>query len=437
MKKSLFLLIAAMLAMPAMFAQPKNVARECVLFELMTGVHCGNCPAADEAIEEMLADGLLIAPVCYQAPSYSVPELTNDEVAARVAYYDAMGYPTLFMDGSISLPGGSTGMNYMYYQPYYEQEIAKTSPFTIAMDLESVGGILYKVNCHVEQVGDCTGSDVRVFIVLTQSHIPYSWGGGEYVNWNVRDMIPTEQGTPFVGSSMDFSETFEIPYPLEDCQLVAWVQDYTGNKEVYQAVMMDVDVTPVYAETLTFDVDTLYVSHSASLTVFNNTETDVVTLKKIGIDEAYSGLYSFDYNGQLFNLDEEVNIDIPMGGSIQLEVIDNTVGKEMTEYEYPVLHFENTLETVSLVTAIDLTQSVGEQGITNAQVFPNPSNGQFNLNLGEGQWDVEVYDITGRKVYENHQEGHSAIDLGQCPKGMYFLNAKNESEEITTKMMVK
>jgi hypothetical protein len=250
-------------------------------------------------------------------------------------------------------------------------------------------------------------------------------------------MIPTEQGTPFVGSSMDFSETFEIPYPLEDCQLVAWVQDYTGNKEVYQAVMMDVDVTPVYAETLTFDVDTLYVSHSASLTVFNNTETDVVTLKKIGIDEAYSGLYSFDYNGQLFDLDEEVNIDIPMGGSIQLEVIDNAVGKEMTEYEYPVLHFENTLETVSLVTAIDLTQSVGEQGITNAQVFPNPSSGQFNLNLGEGQWDVEVYDITGRKVYENHQEGHSAIDLGQCPKGMYFLNAKNESEEITTKMMVK
>ena len=324
MKKNLFLLIAAMLAMPAMFAQTKNVARECVLFELMTGVHCGNCPAADEAIEEMLADGLLIAPVCYQAPSYSVPELTNDEVAARVSYYSAMGYPTLFMDGSISLPGGSPGMNYMYYQPYYEQEIAKTSPFTIAMDLESVGGVLYKVNCHVEQVGDCTGSDVRVFIVLTQSQIPFSWGGGDYVNWNVRDMIPTEQGTPFVGSSMDFSETFEIPYPLKDCQIIAWVQDYAGSKEVYQAVMMDAS-----------------------------------------------------------------------------------------------------------------TVSVADNSMVSEAVYPNPSNGQFNLNLGEGQWDVEAYDITGRKVYENHQEGHSAIDLGQCPKGMYFLNAKNESEEITTKMMVK
>ena len=324
MKKNLFLFIVAMLAMPAMFAQPKNVARECVLFELMTGVDCGNCPAADEAIEQMVEEGLSIAPVCYQAPSYSVPELTNDEVAARVSYYSAMGYPTLFMDGSISLPGGSSGMNYMYYLPSYQSQIATTSPFTIGMNLESVGGNMYKVNCHVEQVGDCSGSDVRVFIVLTQSHIPYSWGGGEYVNWNVRDMIPTEQGTPFVGSSMDFSETFEIPYPLEDCQLVAWVQDYTGNKEVYQAVMMDAS-----------------------------------------------------------------------------------------------------------------TVSVADNSMVSEAVYPNPSNGQFNLNLGEGQWDVEVYDITGRKVYENHQEGHSAIDLGQCPKGMYFLNAKNESEEITTKMMVK
>ena len=324
MKKNLFFFLAVMLVMPTMMAQPKNVARECVLFELMTGVHCGNCPAADEAIEEMLADGLLIAPVCYQAPSYSVPELTNDEVAARVSYYSAMGYPTLFMDGSISLPGGSPGMNYMYYQPYYEQEIAKMSPFTIAMDLESVGGDLYKVNCHVEQVGDCSGSDVRVFIVLTQSQIPFSWGGGDYVNWNVRDMIPTEQGTAFAGPTMDFSEEFEIIYPLKDCQIIAWVQDYAGSKEVYQAVMMDAT-----------------------------------------------------------------------------------------------------------------TVSVADNSMVSEAVYPNPSNGSFNLNLGEGQWDVEVYDITGRKVYENRHEGQSAIDLGQCPKGMYFLKAKNGGEEVMAKVVVR
>ena len=324
MKKNLFFFLAVMLVMPTMMAQTKNVTRECVLFELMTGVHCGNCPAADEAIEQMVNEGLHIAPVCYQAPTYSVPELTCDEVAARVAYYSAMGYPTLYVDGSTSLPGGSAGMNYMYYLPYYQSQIAKTSPFTIEMTLDAIGNDLYRVNCHVEQVGDCSGNDVRVFIVLTQSHIPFSWGGGEYVNWNVRDMIPTEQGTLFAGPTMDFSEEFEIIYPLEDCQLVAWVQDYTGNKEVYQAVT-----------------------------------------------------------------------------------------------------FEATLAGVL------------ESSVVADAVYPNPSNGSFNLNLGEGQWNVEVYDITGRKVYENRHEGHSALDLGTCQMGMYFLKAKNGSEEVTSKIVVR
>ena len=83
------------------------------------------------------------------------------------------------------------------------------------------------------------------------------------------------------------------------------------------------------------------------------------------------------------------------------------------------------------------TQSVDETENDGFVVYPNPSNGQFNFDLGEGQWNVEVYDITGRKVYEGTHEGHSAIDLGQCPKGLYFLKAKNESQELTTKLMIQ
>ena len=71
------------------------------------------------------------------------------------------------------------------------------------------------------------------------------------------------------------------------------------------------------------------------------------------------------------------------------------------------------------------------------EVYPNPSNGTFNLNLGEGQWDVEVYDITGSKVYENRMDGRSVLDLGKCQKGVYFLKAIGESRGVTAKIMVQ
>ena len=78
-----------------------------------------------------------------------------------------------------------------------------------------------------------------------------------------------------------------------------------------------------------------------------------------------------------------------------------------------------------------------EESESNVMVYPNPSNGTFNLNLGEGQWNVEVYDITGRKVYENRMDGHSVLDLGKCRKGVYFLKAMGDSRGVTAEIMVQ
>ena len=88
-------------------------------------------------------------------------------------------------------------------------------------------------------------------------------------------------------------------------------------------------------------------------------------------------------------------------------------------------------------TEIGYGISAVEESESNVMVYPNPSNGTFNLNLGEGQWDVEVYDITGRKVYENRMDGRSVLDLGACRKGLYFLKATGESRGVTTKIMVQ
>ena len=66
---------------------------------------------------------------------------------------------------------------------------------------------------------------------------------------------------------------------------------------------------------------------------------------------------------------------------------------------------------LSSEVSCDGTVSVQETEKETANIYPNPSNGQFNLNLGSGQWKVSVYDITGRLVFESQCEGRSTVDL--------------------------
>ena len=113
-----------------------------------------------------------------------------------------------------------------------------------------------------------------------------------------------------------------------------------------------------------------------------------------------------------------------------------TVGAQ-AEYFILAVYSDGCSSASETLIGVGYPDSVNEAVICGTVVYPNPSNGTFNLNLGEGQWNVEVYDITGRKVYENRMDGRSVLDLGKCQKGVYFLKAIGESRGVTAKIMVK
>ena len=112
-----------------------------------------------------------------------------------------------------------------------------------------------------------------------------------------------------------------------------------------------------------------------------------------------------------------------------------TVGAE-AEY-FIVAVYSDGCEAPSETLIGEGVSSVNELESGSTLVYPNPSNGTFNLNLGTGQWNVEVYDISGRKVYDNRMDGRSVLDLGKCQKGVYFLKATGESRGVTAKVMVQ
>ena len=119
----------------------------------------------------------------------------------------------------------------------------------------------------------------------------------------------------------------------------------------------------------------------------------------------------------------------------QIDQILETTAVKLTDHKSNDFG-SGRLDALAAVNVVDY-DALAEAAQPQALVYPNPSNGTFNLILSEGQWNVEIYDIMGRKVYENLYDGRSAINLGQCLKGMFFLRAKNESEEQITKIMVQ
>ena len=76
MKKHLLIAILTIALFSTSMAQVKdNVARECVLFEIFTGVRCPYCPAAANGIAQMMDEGMAIAPVAYHTTAFSTEEI--------------------------------------------------------------------------------------------------------------------------------------------------------------------------------------------------------------------------------------------------------------------------------------------------------------------------------------------------------------------------
>ena len=93
------------------------------------------------------------------------------------------------------------------------------------------------MDVSAEQLWDYTASDLRLHVVLTESHIPVNWFGLSEVNFVCREMYPDQFGTAVTlennGDSEDFHFDVEVPdtHMIENCELVIFMQD-NGGKEV-------------------------------------------------------------------------------------------------------------------------------------------------------------------------------------------------------------
>jgi PKD repeat protein len=69
-------------------------------------------------------------------------------------------------------------------------------------------------------------------------------------------------------------------------------------------------------------------------------------------------------------------------------------------------------------------------------IYPNPSNGQFTLQLPSTSL-VTVTNVIGKEVYRNTLTGTSAIDLSNLSAGTYFVSVKGGDFNQTKKMVIR
>ena len=70
-------------------------------------------------------------------------------------------------------------------------------------------------------------------------------------------------------------------------------------------------------------------------------------------------------------------------------------------------------------------------------LYPNPTSGQFTLELLE-ESHVTVYNMLGQRALQlDKVSGIQHLDLGNAPKGMYFIQIQSGSQTEVKKIIVE
>ncbi len=199
---------------------------------------------------------------------------------------------------------------------------------------------------------------------------------------------------------------------------------------------------------ITFDAVSgpFVVTSQAVPTTWNIGSTETVTWDVAGTDIAPVNSPNVDIwlstdGGQTYPV--AVALGVPNNGSALVNVpnINTTTGRLMVKSSNNIFYDIN-----DAVITVDGIVGVEEFAFENFSVYPNPSNGTFNLTFKpdtNGSVEVSLYDLRGRAINNYTFDDVSSsstfskqLELNYVDSGMYFLVVKN-GNKVTTKKIVK
>jgi hypothetical protein len=184
------------------------------------------------------------------------------------------------------------------------------------------------------------------------------------------------------------------------------------------------------------DAATTWTTQTTETVTWDVAGTDVAPVDSPNVDIMFSSDGGLTYP-------VTIALSVPNNGSAVVNVpnLNTTTGRFMVKSSNNIFYDLN--DGVITVTG---TVGVGEFSFDNFAVYPNPSNGTFNLTFKPASNDnieVSLYDLRGRAISQSTFDDVSAsntfskqLDYGYVQSGMYFLVVKN-GNKVTTKKVVK
>lgn len=416
--KKLVLSVVFLMAMIVVVAQ--TVPREMVAMEIGTGTWCQYCPGAAMGADDLLAAGCKVAVI----ENHNGDPYAYAGSDSRNSYYTITGYPTAIFDGLTRVVGGShTASMYTSYLPKYNTRISTPANMFIDMVVTHTG-LDYTAVITMTKVGTITKTDLKLQFFVTQSGISQNWQGQTHLEHVNRMMVPDQNGTAVSFTSGDeqtvtLNWTMNAAWPIEDCEFITFVQSQSSKEcyNTFKRAAIDLNVDFAASDTT--------IERNTAVTFSNNTFGGY-----IGTPETYEWI--LPGTDIMSSTDKNPVATYTSGGIFDVTLVVNRGGQI------------DTVVKPNYMT-VAFPAGISEKGNINVNVHPNPSNGEFTLDLNTGKSmvaDVTITNMTGNVVYSlkdltiNGQLTRN-IKLENAASGTYFLNLRSGDTKITKKLIVK
>ena len=140
------------------------------------------------------------------------------------------------------------------------------------------------------------------------------------------------------------------------------------------------------------------------------------------------------------------NGNTPLAGGFSLPNGGGTVSANLltvgTHYYVCGVHFSSGMKgTITVVNTTEIVENPLKDAFS---VFPNPSNGNFQLKINNPQptkkFDLGIFDAIGNKVYAKsniQQQFTTNVELSDLPKGSYVVRLYDGNESYYRKIVVR